>query len=271
MSLAALPPGHDTCLKKLVTVSVAGRKPEKLQASSPLLVRSWGPRRRRSVQVERRSRGGGVSDGGDRDERQKWGGRGGAPGEAGSVMEETEMRGGRGLSLYRVQPAEGARSPPRSPSPDLSAPLLPAAQSRPRPPGGPSPPSAPRPAPGGPNPPRGPAPRWPLPSLRPRPQAAPPPHRRPSRGRGRAAPRCSRCWPGALQSRRRACGSDPGACRTAQPPGAASPASLCSEGRPPTAQLSAPGPALPGARSSLPAVPWPCPPPSSPCRARSTR
>lgn len=38
--LSALPPDSQTCLKKLVTVSVAGRKVAKLHTSSPTLIRS---------------------------------------------------------------------------------------------------------------------------------------------------------------------------------------------------------------------------------------
>lgn len=113
--------------------------------------------------------------------------------------------------------------------------------------------------------------------------SAPPPHHPLSPSRGLAGRRCSRCWPGAPPSRRRACDSDPDGCRTAQPPCAASPASLCSGGRPPTHtphRLSVPGLLNPGSalrgdpfntRPSLPRSPWLCPPPSSPCTAHSTR
>lgn len=152
--------GHHTCLKKLVTVSVAGRKPEKLQVSSALLARSWGPRRRRSVQAGRRSEWGEVG---------RW---------TGSADREP-----RGLGAVSRPAGRGRRCPAAPPRP------------------------------------LGPA---------------PPPHHPRCPSHGPAAPRCSRCWPGARPSRRRACGSGPGACRTARLPGAASPASPCSErGRPP--------------------------------------
>ena len=104
-------PGHPSlsptamtpaCLKKLVTVSVAGRKLEKLQVSSPPLVRSWGPRRRRSVQAGRRSRGSGDSDGGGRDER-----------EAGRARET------RGLNVV-PSPASRGRTVPSPVAPPLA-------------------------------------------------------------------------------------------------------------------------------------------------------
>lgn len=175
---------------------MAGRKLEKLQASSPLQPRSWGPRRRRSAQVGLRSR------------RHQHGSR------TGQELRD-QSAGGRGEGRWGVmgecqgESASSTRSHhPRSPNPGPGA--------------------------------------------------------------------CSRCWPGAQPSRRRACGSGPAWCRTARRPGAASPASLCSVGRRarlpvqwPSLERHPPGPELPP-YPAQPHIPSLCLPPSSPCRVRST-